>query len=69
LRPRQVARITFFQNFDFVTTDNDVFGVITYLSVKLTVDGVPFEQVRKSVGIGEIVDGDDPFDVAMIHRA
>ena len=39
--------------------------VVADLAVEFAVDRVPFQQMREGVGVGQIVDRDDAFDVAL----
>ena len=45
--------------------DDDVLVVVADLAVEFPVDRVPLEQMRERVGVGEIVDRADAFDVAL----
>src|SRR4051812_9482953 len=67
--PGEIAWIALLQDLNFVPADNDVFGIVTDLTVEFTVDRVPFQEMGESVGVGEIVDGSNVFDVALFHCA
>ena len=53
----RLRRIAFLQNLNLVAADDDVFLVVADFAIELAVDRVPFEQVRKGMRVGEIVDG------------
>ena len=67
--PRQIAWVAFLENPNFVAADDDVLRVVADLAVEFAMDRIPLEQMRKSVRVGEVVDGGDAFDVALLHRA
>src|ERR1041385_4225031 len=67
--PRKISGIAFLQDLNFMAANNDVLGIETDLAVELAMDRVPFQKMRQGVGVGEIVDGGDAFDVALVHRA
>ena len=48
---------------------DDVLGVVADFAVEFAMDRIPFEKMRQSEGVGEIIDGGDAFDVAVLHRA
>src|ERR1700730_18604447 len=67
--PRQVRRIAVLQDSNFVPAYDDVFVVITNLTVEFAVHRIPFEQMRQSACVSEIVDGEDLLDLFLRHGA
>ena len=63
--PGQIPRVAFLQNLNLVTAHDDVLLVVTDLAVEFPVDRIPFQQMRERVGVGQIVDRADAFDVAL----
>ena len=61
--PRQVRRVALLQNFDFVTTHDDVFVIVTDLAVEFAMHRIPLEQMGQSVRIREIVDRENALDL------
>ena len=67
--PGQIARIALLQDLNLMPADDDVLGVVPDLAIEFPVDRVPLEEMRQGLGVGEVVDGGDAFDVALVHRA
>src|SRR4029077_718219 len=67
--PRQIGRIALLQDLNFVTAHDDVLVIVTNLTVEFAVHRIPFEQMRQSVCVSEIVDGEDLLDLLLRHGA
>ena len=64
-----LRRVALFQDPDLLTADDDVLGVVADLAVEFPMDGVPLEQMREGMGVGEIVDRADLRDLVLRHGA
>ena len=51
-----------------MTAHDDVLFVEADFAVELSMDRVPFEKMRESLGVGEIVDCADVLDLFLRHR-
>src|SRR5205814_10284864 len=67
--PRQVRRVTVLQDSNFVPAHDDVLVIVTDLAVEFAVHRIPFEQMRQSMRVSEIVDGEDLLDLFLCHGA
>ena len=63
------AGIALFQDLNLVAADDDVLVVVADLAVEFAVDRIPFQQMGEGMGVGEIVDRANAFDVALRHGA
>src|SRR5439155_1580582 len=61
----QLPRVAFLENSNLVTANDDVLLVVTDLPVEFPVDRIPFQQMRERVGVGQIIDRADAFNVAL----
>ncbi len=52
-----------------MAANDDVFRIEADLAVELAVDRVPFQKMRERVRVGQVVDGSDVFDIALVHCA
>jgi len=66
--PREVRWIAFPWDFNFVTAPI-CSRRRTDLAVELAVHRIPFEQMRQSMRVSEIVDGEDLLDLFLRHGA
>src|ERR1700748_336280 len=67
--PRQISRIAFLQDLNFMAANDDIFRIETDFAVELAVDRVPFQKVRERMRVGEIIDRGDALNIALVHRA
>ena len=67
--PRQVRRIAFLEDFNFVTAHDDVLVVVTDFAVEFAVHRIPFKQMGQGMRVSEIIDSDDLLDLFLRHRA
>src|SRR5690348_9008903 len=67
--PRQLRRVAFLQDFNLMAAHDDVLLVVANLAVEFAVDRIPLEQMRESVGVGEIVDRPNLRDLVLVHGA
>ena len=67
--PRQRGGVALLEDFDRMPPDDDVLLVVPDFAVETPVDAVPFEQVGEGLGVGQVVDGGDVFDLGLAHGA
>ena len=64
--PGQIARIALLQDLNLVAAHDDVLRVVADFAVEFSVDRIPFQKMRQSGGVGEIVDAFDALDVFFV---
>ena len=68
LLPREIPRVAFLEDLNFVTAHNDVLFVESDFAVEPAMDRVPFEEMSESFSVGEIIDCADVLDLFLRHR-
>ncbi len=67
--PAQPGRIALRGGLDPVTVDGDGFVVVADLGIEYALRGVVFEEMRKGLVVGQIVDSHDLLEFAFFHEA
>src|SRR5439155_26189438 len=68
LLPREIPRVAFLEELNFVIAHNDVLFVESGIAVEPAMGRVPFEEMSESFSGGEIIACADVLDLFLRHR-